>query len=69
MVSGEAFEIDDEDDDDVDYKKENEKCDDDLEIDGKYLKEEVDGELQEFEFDVSVGVKIKRQKIVYKFDS
>ena len=71
MVSGEASETDDEDDDVADYKKGNEKGDDDSETDSKHLKEdqEADSELQEFELDTSTGVKTKRQKIVYKFDS
>lgn len=71
MVSGEASETDDEDDDDADHKKRNEKGDDDSETDSKHLKEDqdVDSELQEFELDTSAGVKTKRQKIVYKFDS
>lgn len=69
MVSGEASETDDEDDGDADHMKENEKCDDDSETGSKDLKEEADGELQESELDASAGVKTKRQKIVYKFDS
>lgn len=71
MVSGEASETDDEDDDVADKKKGNEKDDDDSETESKHLKEdqEPDSELQEFELDTSAGVKTKRQKIIYKFDS
>jgi len=71
MVSGEASETDDEDDDVADYKKGNEKGDETSETDSRYLKDdqEADSELQEFELDTSTGVKTKRQKIVYKFDS
>lgn len=70
MVSGEASETDDEDEDD-DVKQGNEKEDEDLETEDKHLKEEqdADAEIQESELDTSTGVKAKRQKIIYKFDS
>lgn len=71
MVSGEASETDDEDDDVDDNKKGTEKGDEDSETESKLLKEEQepDSEMQEFEMETSAGVKGKRQKIVYKFDS
>lgn len=68
MVSGEVFEIDDEDEENEENLG-NMKEDEDLVIEDKYLKEEgdVDIDILEFEQDISVG-KVKRQKIVYKFD-
>lgn len=71
MVSGEASETDDEDDDVDDNKERNKKDDEDSGTESKLLKEEQepDSEMQEFELETSAGVKGKRQKIVYKFDS
>ena len=71
MVSGEASETDDEDDDDIGDNLKNVKEDDDLEAESKNLKEEqeFDTEIHEFELETGAEVKAKRQKIVYKFDS
>ena len=71
MVSGEASETDDEDDDEVGDKQRNVKEDEETEEDSKHLKEEQDlnTEIHESELETGAEVKAKRQKIVYKFDS
>ena len=71
MVSGEASETDDEDEDEVGDNVKNVKEDAELEAESKLLKEkqEFDTEIHEFELETGAEVKAKRQKIVYKFDS
>jgi len=71
MVSGEASETDDENDDDVEDKERNVKEDNDSGKESKDLKEEQElgTEIHEFELDTATEVKTKRQKITYKFDS
>lgn len=73
MVSGEASETDDEDDDGVtDQEKTNEGNNDTLEAARKPFKDDeelLDAEICDLEFESGTEVKTKRQKIVYKFDS
>ena len=71
MVSGEASETDEEDEDDVGGRQSHEKEDEGIEREGKCLKEEqeLDTEIHEFELETGAEVKTKRQKIIFKFDS
>lgn len=72
MVSGEASETDDEDDDGVTDQEKTNDSNDTLEAAGKPLKDDeelLDAEICDLEFESGTEVKTKRQKIVYKFDS
>ncbi|XP_068698175.1 uncharacterized protein [Montipora foliosa] len=71
MVSGEASETDDEEDDEVAGQQKTSDDGDDLESEGKYLKdsEDLNSEIHRVESEAGSETKTKRQKIVYKFDS